>query len=285
LTATRSAAQAMIHCALDEFIGRRSVYEVDIQQILTEEQRVVSYFGSAAAAEFSGTLDDSNLSFEETAGMLASAMFSEAYRFGSKLQLNFEKPQENAVLLFNHRNKVPKSEKRSFSLGLKNSYDGIELEYTSPEDDARIKYVASDSVAPKNLKEIKSSGIRNAAQAKTRAWREWNKIKHQHISCQFDALDESEILRRNDKILVANQTRIDTQDGEVKAVDGLMLELSQNVEFSAGEIYFIYLQMPDGSVDSVQISPGLMMNEVILQRAPVQPLVVDKDRYLKTHDD
>lgn len=282
LTATRSAAQAMIHCALDEFIGRRSVYEVDIQQILTEEQRVVSYFGSAAAAEFSGTLDDSNLSFEETAGMLASAMFSEAYRFGSKLQLNFEKPQENAVLLFNHRNKVPKSEKRSFSLGLKNSYDGIELEYTSPEDDARIKYVASDSVAPKNLKEIKSSGIRNAAQAKTRAWREWNKIKHQHISCQFDALDESEILRRNDKILVANQTRIDTQDGEVKAVDGLMLELSQNVEFSAGEIYFIYLQMPDGSVDSVQISPGLMMNEVILQRAPVQPLVVDKDRYLKT---
>ncbi|MEG2266818.1 MAG: host specificity factor TipJ family phage tail protein, partial [Acinetobacter sp.] len=223
LTVTKSAAQAMIHCALDDFIGRRSEYEIAIQQILSAEASVISYFGSAAATEFSGTLDDSNLSFEETAGMLASAMFCEAHRFGSKLQINFEKPQENAVLLFNHRNKVPKSEKRSFSLGVKNAYDGIELEYTSPVDDARIKYIASDSVAPKNLKEIKSSGIRNDAQAKTRAWREWNKIKHQHISCQFDALDESEILRRNDKILVANQTRTDTQDGEVNAVDGQTL--------------------------------------------------------------
>jgi len=282
LTVTKSAAQAMIHCALDDFIGRRSEYEIAIQQILSAEASVISYFGSAAATEFSGTLDDSNLSFEETAGMLASAMFCEAHRFGSKLQINFEKPQENAVLLFNHRNKVPKSEKRSFSLGVKNAYDGIELEYTSPVDDARIKYIASDSVAPKNLKEIKSSGIRNDAQAKTRAWREWNKIKHQHISCQFDALDESEILRRNDKILVANQTRTDTQDGEVKAVDGQILTLSQNVEFKDGEIYFIYLQMPNGSVDSIQISPGIMTNEVILQRVPVQPIVVDKDRYLKT---
>ena len=282
LTVTKSAAQAMIHCALDDFIGRRSEYEIAIQQILSAEASVISYFGSAAATEFSGTLDDSNLSFEETAGMLASAMFCEAHRFGSKLQINFEKPQENAVLLFNHRNKVPKSEKRSFSLGVKNAYDGIELEYTSPVDDARIKYIASDSVAPKNLKEIKSSGIRNDAQAKTRAWREWNKIKHQHISCQFDALDESEILRRNDKILVANQTRTDTQDGEVKAVNGQTLTLSQNVEFKDREIYFIYLQMPNGSVDSIQISPGIMTNEVILQRVPVQPIVVDKDRYLKT---
>jgi hypothetical protein len=282
LTATKSAVQALIHCALDEFIGRRSQYEVDTQQILGQEQTVISYFGNVAASEFSGTLDDSNLSFEETAGMLASAMFCEAHRFGSKLQINFEKPQENAVLLFNHRNKVPKTEKRSFSLGVKNAYDGVQLEYTSPEDDARVKYVASDSESPKNVKEIKSSGIRNDSQAKTRAWREWNKIKHQHISCKFDALDESEILRRNDKILVANQTRTDTQDGEVLAVDGLMLKLSQNVEFNAGEIYFIYLQMPDGSVDSIQIAPGAMTNEVILLRAPVQPLIVDKDRYLKT---
>ncbi len=282
LIATRSAAQALIHCALDEYIGRRSIYEIDIPQILAEEQKVVSYFGSTAAVEFSGTLDDSNLSFEETAGMLCSAMFSEAYRFGSKLQIDFEKPQENAVLLFNHRNKVPKSEKRSFSLGVKNAYDGVELEYTSPVDDARIKYIASDTESPRNVKEIKSSGIRNDAQAKTRAWREWNKIKHQHISCQFDALDESEILRRNNKVLVANQTRIDTQDGEVLAIDGLILTLSQNVEFKNNEFYFIYLQMPEGVVDSIQVSPGQMTNEVVLQRAPIQPLVIDKDRYLKT---
>lgn len=282
LVATRSAAQALIYLALDSKNGRRSLSEVDIAQIVNEEQSAITYFNSSSAVEFSYTIDDSNLSFEEISGMVCSAMFCEPYRFGSKLQIEFEKPQENAVLLFNHRNKVPKSEKRSFSLGVKNAYDGVELEYTSPIDDVRVKYVASDSEQPKNLKEIKTTGIRNEMQAKIRAWREWNKIKHQHISCQFDALDESEILRRNDKILVANQTRTDTQDGEVLAADGLMLTLSQNIEFNDGEIYFIYLQMSDGTVDSIQIAPGAMTNQVILQRAPVQPLVVDKDMYLKT---
>lgn len=282
LTATKSAAQALIYLALDSKNGRRSSYEIDINQILAIEQEVNSYFGSSKASEFSYTLDDNNLSFEEIAGMIASTSFCETYRFGSKLRLKFEKPQSNAVLLFNHRNKVPKSEKRSYSNRVDKGYDGIEIEYTSPVDDARIKYSIPENGSANNPMTIKTTGIRTDEQAKTRAWREWNKLLFKRITCQFDALDESNLLARNDKILVADNTLLGTEDGEVNSVDGLTLTLSQNVEFSQNQVKKIYLQMPNGSVDMIDCIAGEMTNQVVLSRAPVDSLVVESDRYLKT---
>ncbi|WP_313738115.1 host specificity factor TipJ family phage tail protein [Acinetobacter sp.] len=282
LMPTKSAAQALIYLALDSKNGRRSTYEIDINQILAVEQEVNSYFGSTKASEFSYTLDDNNLSFEEIAGMIASASFCETYRLGSKLRLKFEKPQPNAVLLFNHRNKVPKSEKRSYSNRIDKGYDGIELEYTSSVDDARIKYSIPENGSAKNPMSIKTTGIRTDEQAKTRAWREWNKLLFKRITCQFDALDESNLLARNDKIMVADNTLLGTEDGEVEAVEGLTLTLSQNVEFSVNQVKKIYLQMPNGSVDMIDCRAGLMTNQVVLVRPPVDSLVVGTDRYLKT---
>ena len=214
--------------------------------------------------------------------MIASACFCETYRYGNKLRLKFEEPQDNSVLLFNHRNKVPGSEKRTFNLGIDKDYDGVELEYTSPDDDLRVTYVIPENGSARNPLKISTSGIRNHAVAKTRAWREWNKLQHQTESVEFDALDESNLLVRNDRILVADNTSIKTQDGEVDAVDGLTLTLSQDVEMRDGVTYYIHLQLQDATVDMIQCLSGEYINQVILTRAPLQPLVIDEDRYIKT---
>lgn len=252
LQATRDAGQALIGMALDEYIGRRSSTEIDIPQIKSEIHKIKTYFGSNAPAEFSYTFDDDSLSFEEQAAMIASACFCETYRYGNKLRLKFEAPQNNSVLLFNHRNKVPGSEKRTFNLGIDKDYDGVELEYTSPDDDLRVTYAIPENGSARNPLKISTSGIRNHAVAKTRAWREWNKLQYQTESIEFDALDESNLLVRNDRILVADNTSIKTQDGEVDAVDGLTLTLSQDVEMRDGVTYYIHLQLQDATVDMIQ---------------------------------
>lgn len=276
LTATNSAAQAMIYLALDQKNGRRSINEVDISQILAEEQAAINYFGNSKAAEFSYTLDDNNLSFEEIAGMLASSMFCEAYRYGNKLRIRFEQPQQNSVLLFNAANKAPNTEKRTKNFGIENKYDGIEIEYTSPDDDTRITYVASDDENPINTMQIKTSGIRSHEQAKTRAWREWNKLKYRNITCEFEALEESELLARNDRILVADNTVIKTKDGIIDSIDGLTLGLSHPIEFDVP--YFIHLQLADGRVDIV---PCNYIDEytVLLSRPPLIALVPEFTTY------
>ncbi len=282
LVATRDAGQALINLALDQYIGRRSSTELDIAQIKSEMQKVRNYFGSSVATEFNYTFDDDNLSFEECAGMIASACFCETYRYGNKLRMKFEGPQDNSVLLFNHRNKVPGSEKRTFSIGIDKDYDGVELEYTSPDDDLKTTYAIPEDGSARNPLKITTSGIRNHAVAKTRAWREWNKLQYQYLSCEFDALDESNLLVRNDRILVADNTSLKTQDGEVESVDGLTLTLSQDVVMQEGVNYYIYLQIQNATVDMIQCLPGELMNEVVLTRAPLQKLVIEEDRYIKT---
>ncbi|MEO9300551.1 host specificity factor TipJ family phage tail protein [Acinetobacter pittii] len=282
LQVTRSAGQALINLALDEHIGRRTSAEVDIAQINAEIAKVNTYFGSDLMSEFNYTIDDDNLSFEEIAGMVASAAFCEPYRFGSLTRLKFEQPQENAVLLFNHRNKVPLTEKRSYTFGVQKDYDGVELEYTSDVDDARVKYIIPEDITPKNPLKITTTGIRNEAQAKVRAWREWNKLRYKYMSCEVEVLDESELLIRNDRILVADNTIVDTQDGEVEAVDGLIIQTSQPCTFDVGSDYFIHLQISNATVDVVPCTAGVDKYHVVLSRPPVQPLVVSDDRYVKT---
>ncbi|MEW7831864.1 host specificity factor TipJ family phage tail protein, partial [Acinetobacter baumannii] len=282
LQVTRSAGQALINLALDEYIGRRTSAEVDIAQINAEIAKVNAYFGSDLMSEFNYTIDDDNLSFEEIAGMVASSAFCEPYRFGSLTRLKFEQPQENAVLLFNHRNKVPLTEKRSYTFGVQKDYDGVELEYTSDIDDARVKYIIPEDITPKNPLKITTTGIRNEAQAKVRAWREWNKLRYKYMSCEVEVLDESELLIRNDRILVANNTVVDTQDGEIESVDGLIVRTSQPCTFEVGHDYYIFLQMSDASVDMVPCTVGVDKYHVVLSRPPVQPLVVSDDRYVKT---
>lgn len=282
LQVTRSAGQALINLALDEHIGRRTSAEVDIAQINAEIAKVNAYFGSDLMSEFNYTIDDDNLSFEEIAGMVASAAFCEPYRFGSLTRLKFEQPQENAVLLFNHRNKVPLTEKRSYTFGVQKDYDGVELEYTSDVDDARVKYIIPEDITPKNPLKITTTGIRNEAQAKVRAWREWNKLRYKYMSCEVEVLDESELLIRNDRILNADNTVVDTQDGEVEAVDGLVIQTSQECTFDVGSDYFIHLQISNATVDVVPCTAGVDKYHVVLSRPPVQPLVVSDDRYVKT---
>lgn len=282
LVATRDAGQALINLALDQYIGRRSSTELDIAQIKTEMQKVRDYFGSSVATEFNYTFDDDNLSFEEMAGMVASACFCETYRYGNKLRMKFEGPQDNSVLLFNHRNKVPSSEKRTYSIGIEKDYDGVELEYTSPDDDIKTTYVIPEDGSARNPLKITTSGIRNHAVAKTRAWREWNKLQYQYLSCEFDALDESNLLIRNDRILVADNTSLKTQDGEIEAIDGLTLTLSQDIVFKDGVTYYIYLQLQNATIDMIQCLPTEYTNELLLVRAPLQKLVYEEDRYLKT---
>lgn len=292
LVATRDAGQALIYLALDEKNGRRTIDEVDIQQIKSEINLVKSYFGSDKAVEFSYTIDDLNLSFQEIAGMIASAVFCEAYRYGSKLRLKFEKPQEVAALLFNHRNKDPNTVETWTYTGpeIEKGYDGIELEYTDPKDDVRIKYhiwfdrsrnQAFEGDGALNPMTIKTTGIRTHEQAKTRAWREWNKLQYRKATCEFDALDESNLLTRNDKIIVANRASMKTQDGEVETQLGLTLLLSQPVIANGSQK--IYLQMPDSSVDMIPFNKtGNYDNQITLSRPPRMPIVTSTDRYVKT---
>ncbi|KRI52008.1 host specificity factor TipJ family phage tail protein [Acinetobacter pittii] len=278
---TSSFADALVSMALDDKIGRRTIDEIDIENIYRTYNDIVDYFGTPLAAEFCTTIDDTNLSFEELATNLCDAVFCTAYWQNNKLKIYFERPTDNSVLLFNFRNIIPNSYKHDLTFGVIDDYDGLIYEYTDPTDDSRINIYLPDKGA-KNPKEVKSVGVRNKWQAHFNAYRLWNKLRFQRKSITFDAAPESELLVLRDRIAVADYRNGIHQSGEVVKQEGLILTLSHDVDFIAGKSYVIYLQMGDGSVDLIPVTSGSAKNKVVLGRLPSGALKLSSDDFVNT---
>lgn len=281
LYATNRADHILSAVCLDQHIGNRPASEIDFDAIYAALAEVRSYFGHDVAGEFSYTFDSDNLSFEETAQSIANAVFCTAYRRGNIIKLNFERETEDSTLLFNHRNKLPGSETRTIRFGNQNNFDGVSYQYADPNDDALVTYYIPEDRSAINPKEIESLGVRSKLQAHFHAWRAWNKIKHQNVITEFQATQEADLLVPQDRILVADNTRSGMQDGEVRNQTVLEVELSQPVVMQTGINYNIFLQLCDGTVESMSIAAGRTNRHVILSRAPRIPLAIEDGLYAR----
>lgn len=283
LQPTLRVSDMIIAAALDPKIGNRQQWEVDIQGIHDIVDEVEEYFGTSEAIQFCYTFDQLDMSFEETIQAMAQASFCVAYRQGSIISLRFEKPEPDSVLLLNHRNKQPDTETRTVTFGISEGFDGVSLEYIDPTDDVPVTiFVPQGDGSGVKVKKIETLGVRSDVQAHLQAWRAWNKLKYQHEALEVVAEEEADLLVLADRVLVADNTRSDTQDGEVISQTGLMLELSQNVDMLEDEDYVIFLQLSDGTTQRIDITPGVHSDEVILAEAPLLPLVLDDTKFART---
>ncbi len=274
LTPTNDAAEIFCRIAIDAKLGRRSIAEVNFQQIFDTLQEIKDYFGTDEASEFSYTFDNDNMSPEEMLSVVASAVFCTANRRGNVLEWKFEKKTDDSVLLFNHRNKIPRTENRTNTFGNVDNNDGIEYEYVSPIDDAVVTiYIPEDRSSVKPRK-IESVGVRLESQAFLHAYREYNRLLYQSRSVEFEAMQEADILSINDRVLVADNTRPDTQDGDIEDQNGLFLTLSQPCVFKEGASYLIFLQYPSGIIEPIDVT-YVDDYTVLLGSLPSEPLSYD----------
>jgi hypothetical protein len=273
-----------IFCAIcrDRYLGNRAIAEIDVTQIYDTVTAVEAYFGTTDAVEFCYTFDNDNMSFEEMADLVAGAVFCTPYRRGSVIQLAFEHLTTDASILFNHRNKIPGTEKRSFVFGTLDENDGLEYTYVNPEDDSIISVFLPEGTPSSNPKKIESIGVRNHLQAYFHAWRIWNKMQYQNELVEFDATQEAMLLVKNDRFLCTDGTRAGSQEGEVVEVDGLTLTLSQNVDLVTDPPYTIFLQLSDGTTQAIGVTAGSAANQVVLAGAPSVALVTDSRSYART---
>lgn len=282
LSPTLSAKDIFLYLSVDPFIGRRALTELDLQNISDTVAEVGTYFGTERATEFSYTFDETNISYEETAAIVANTMFSTAYRRGSKIGLFFERPTDTSTLLLNHRNKVPGTELRTISFGIADRHDGVQYTYTDP-DDGTIKtlHIPADQSAT-NPKVVEGIGVRNHLLAYFHLHRAHRKIVFQNMAVSATVTSEADLLVLRERMLFADNTRTGTQDGEVLEQNGLTLTLSQDVEFDGGKTYSIFLQHKDYTVESIPVVAGAKSNEVVLQNAPRLELRTDPNLYART---
>lgn len=258
--------------ALDPQIGRRSLDEIDMQQIWGVYQQVAAW--NPECAEFGYTLDSDGISFEETIQMIAEACFCTAYRQNGRLRLSFNQAQPASVALFTHRNKRPAADQITRRFASDSDYDGIELVYKdSQSDQSETIKLPLDGTATKYRK-VEMPGIRNYAQAWYRAEREYRKQALQRMAIETETTAEGRRLLPGDRIDIVDNTRFDAMDGEVVAQSGLELTLSRPVAFGDGS-HSILLMRRDGSLESIACAPGSTASRVVLASAPSEALVTE----------
>ncbi len=282
LYSTNRSDEILAFVALDPKLGARDISELDVDNVYDTIMEANDYFGFQAPIEFCYTFD-SQMTFEDTWQTAANAVFCQAYRRGSTLRLTFEGRTNDSTILFNHRNKIPGSETRTERFGPAQDFDGVALTWVSPEDDAIVtKYIPADRSAKKE-KKVETIGVRNEYQAYIHAWRYYQKQIYQNSTVSFTATEESELTVISDRILVADNTRPDTQDGEIVNALGLILIGSQEVSFDPAKNYTIFLQMYDGTVQALDcFGVSGNPNGIAISQPPRFPLVFGDDRYAKT---
>jgi len=239
---------------LDEKIGNRQLAEIDSASLTALQSSITSYFGTSKACEFNYTFDDEAISFEETLGSVCAAAFVTVYRDGPTIKFKFEGPNTASRLLFNHRNKIPGSEVRSITFGYLGEKDGVRYEYTDITDGAKLYYILPIDESAVNVESETTVGITNKLQAYFHAHRRMNRQLYQNTVVEFEATQEANVLNIKDKIVVADNTRTQTYDGEIVSKSGLTLTLSQPYTFEVGVDATIFIQNVTGEVEAIGIS-------------------------------
>lgn len=280
LAATNSAADIIAAMCLDPYIGRRSPEEVDFDSIYDTVAEVVDYFGAPEAGQFGYTFDDTDVSFEETLATVASAIFCRAYRQGRVIRLTFERATDDSTLIFNARNVIPGSQSRTIRFGTLDDHDGVELDYTSPEDGAALTYAIPTDRTATSARNLEVVGVRSFLLAYWQAWRAWNKVRFQNMVVELEATQEASLVLPQDRVLIADRTRPGVLQGEVEAQSGTTLTLSEPAELAGGG-WTIFLQHVDGTVEALGVTAGSNPRQVVLSNAPRMALSVDADNFAR----
>lgn len=278
---TNDAAEIISAISLDPRIGNRSPQELDFDSIYAARDESIAYFGTDLAFQFCYTFDSDNMSFEETISSISSAVFCQCYRRGNIIKLMFERETQDSSILFNHRNKVPKTETRTVTFGRGNDNDGVEFEWVSPIDDAVVTYFLPEDKSALNPKKIESIGVRNGLHAYIHVHRYWNRMQFENKRIEFEATQEANTLVLQDRILNSDGTRPDAQDGDITEQDGLLLIASRELRYDSTLSYSIFLQLSDGTVQSIPVQ-SINKRQILLKFPPRLPLVTAAEMYART---
>lgn len=273
---TSNFADIIINMALDPFIGRFDISEIDVQSLYEVSNEIEAYFGTPKACEFNYTFDNKNSSYQEMAFAVAEAVFCTARRENGKHFFTFEKETPNSLILFNHRNIKPESLTKTNLFSAPDEYEGIEFKWRDATDDYAEAVIKLPHDGLSNYKTIESNGVTNAIQAHLLAHRAWNKMQFNRKTIEFTAYGEADLVTRNDRIAVVDDVFKMLGSGEVEAQNNTVLTLDNPINLDEGESYVIHLQLKDGSVDVINIVNQLDENRVELARIPLMPLVIDK---------
>jgi hypothetical protein len=279
LTNNTQAVQSLIRLLRDPVCGGLNLTVSTMDRLLAVQSEVEAYFGSAQAGQFCYTFDSFDVTMQDIINTVAEAIFCRAYREGSAILLDFDRPRMGPEMVFTHRSKAP-GEKWTRAFNTRDQYDSLKFSYIDPATNTK-ETITIPADGGLKTETYDSKGIRDYKQAYWAAYRRYQRNLLNRVLVEFTAMEEGVFARPGRAISVVKGSRVSPFDGYVVAVDGLTVVLSQNVEFTPGQEHSLVLKRRDGSVQSVGVTPGANSRTVVMTSAP-QEAIYTGNEALKT---
>lgn len=252
----------------DPYNGGMTDTEVDWDNLYETQQQIIDYFGDVRMIQVGYTFDSDTITPEEQIRLICDAVNVTAYRVGSVLSFNFERPQSQSAMQFGHRQKIPGTDQRSRSFENRDGYDGVELTWQDADSKStRTIVLPAASAVIKPLK-IEYGGCIYERAARVRANREYNKLRYGRVTHTFDATEIGRLVAPNMRVDVVDNTRRSGFDGEVRGVSGRIVTVSQPVTLMGAGPYYISFTQSDGTLEFIEIQQQLDQYRLQLATAP-----------------
>lgn len=286
--ATNNASQIIVHTALDPYIGRLSLSNINADGFLDISNEITNYFGSSIMNSFGYVFDTTKLTYQDTFAIICDAIMCTPYAQNGIYDAFFERKQTISSMQITCRNKIVGSETRKTDYHRK--YDGVELNYR--DNDTGVSetiYVPSDQ-SSRNPERKDLSGCTTKLQALRYANRMYNRQLYEIEYTKFDVDEFGRNIIPNKRIDSPDSTRFTKRegvtdgyrvyDGEVVEINGMQVELSEPVEFTAGEDHYITFTKDNGDSSQAILCTQVDEFTVSLSTMPSEPIYdgYDKDR-------
>ena len=272
LTPNTQGMQSLIRLALDPYVGRREQTELDLDLLVQTQSDIEAYFNNEEAGQFSYSFDNLNTTAQEHFTTIANAIFCNVWREGRVLKSWFERPQSLPEMVFTHRSKRPNSERWTRTMPAGKRKDSIEITYTNDKLYTKETLYYPEDRSGVNPLKVDIAGIKGVSQATWRMMREYNKLVYQSEAVDFTATAEGRFVLPSRLISVVKGSRVGSYDGYIRSVNGLTLELSQDVTFTANDDHFIILKRRNGETESIPCFSTGQKRIVTIAYAPQEPI-------------
>ena len=280
LTENTQAVQSLIRLMRDPVVGNLNLTAANMDKLIATQAEVEAYFGTPLAGQFCYTFDSYETTAQDIITTIAEAIFCSASRRGHNIYLDLERPRAGPEMVFTHRSKAPSGEKWTRQFNDKSAYDSLKFSYIDPDTNVKETIQIPDGGGVKT-DTYDSKGIRNYQQAYWHAWRRYQRNSLNRVAVEFTAMEEGALAVPGRPISVVKGSRVAPYDGYVISVNGLVVNLSQPVEFTPGEDHSLILKKRDGSVQSVGVIAGDNAQQVIMLSPPAESIYTGNDA-LKT---
>lgn len=259
LNASAKVADAVVELLTNSRMGNKPLSQIDLPGLYAIQDELDNdpiYGDKLGRFCYSLSSTRTTVSDELNTALSACRMFR--YQLGSMIKFGRDQSNPVRTTLFNRRVKRPDSETKNTRLHRPNDFDGITLEWVNERTGEAGTINFPEGGSPLNPHKIEAAGVKNYEQAWNLAAIEYNKLLFRRTSVKTTVHRDGLLVFPNARVANVDSTTLKTQDGEITATSGTIVETSDPVDFQGNPSATVIIRNESGEARSpMTVTPRL----------------------------